>query len=460
MTSIRRRLALALCLGLGVLLLLGLGGLYWGLRGALVHQLDETLLAIAHDLEADLRRGETPMIDSAPPHSRDPRRGQRYFFQIADHEGKVLHAQGLADTAYFSPRPERRGGPVFGDIVLPQGEPGRALLLMAKSVSTAGGPLRIVVATDREALAHVLGTLVVGISVLGVALIAAIVAFVLWALRRELRPIDRLAGEAAAIDARSLDRRFRLDGLPAELRPIALRLNDLLARLEESFARERRVSSDLAHELRTPLAELRVLAESALKWPDTRDPESDRDVLAIATHMDALLSRMLLIARSEEGRIALTLETVAVDALVREVWSRLEERAQARGIVPSVAWTPLPASADRVLLRSVITNLLENAVDYTAQGGALTIAFQVENPATAVVVITNAVADLSPDEVPRMFERYWRKDAARGSGAHFGLGLALTQRFCVAMGWSIQAEMPQPGLLAMRVRGPLAAPGR
>ena len=89
-------------------------------------------------------------------------------------------------------------------------------------------------------------------------------------LRRELKPLQALAAEAAGIDAARLSARFATEGLPGELAPIAARLNELLARLEDSFERERRFSSDVAHEFRTPVAELRSLAELAIKLPDTR----------------------------------------------------------------------------------------------------------------------------------------------------------------------------------------------
>ena len=127
-------------------------------------------------------------------------------------------------------------------------------------------------ASVRRELDRTLATLQLVLAGSGLLLLAATALVVPRVLRRELKPLQSLAAEAARIDAASLSARFATEGLPGELAPIAARLNELLARLEDSFERERRFSSDVAHEFRTPVAELRSLAELAIKLPDTRAP--------------------------------------------------------------------------------------------------------------------------------------------------------------------------------------------
>ncbi len=457
MISIRRRLILTLCTGLGLLLLLGMGALSLGIRHIIVEQFDGTLMAVAHDIESDLRSGDRPSVDQGPPGPREARRerrtAQQFFFQVYDVRGGLLFSDGIADQALFTALGGRPGPPRIGQITLPNGSPGRAVAIAVRGAH-GSGPLQLVVAADGRGLEHILGMALIGVSGVGVSLLIVTIAIVLAGIRRGLRPLETLASEAAAIDASSLNRRFALDRLPAELRPIAARLNDLLARLEFSFARERRVNADLAHELRTPLSELRVLAESAVKWPEARDASLDRDVVDIATHMEQLIGRMLLIARGEEGR--LSQESVSVDLapLLDDIWRHFAPRAKARRLTVRTELSPVTVSSDPVLLRSVLTNLVENAVDYATEGGALSISCQEEPGKGAVVVVENTASDLTAADISRLFERFWRKDSARSNTPHFGLGLALTQRFCEAIGWKITAEMRTPGTLTMTLRSP------
>lgn len=455
MISIRKRLILTLCTGLGLLLLLGMGTLYFGLRHIIIEQFDGTLMAVAHDLESDLRSGDRPSVDQGPPGPREARRERRmqqpFFFQVYDLRGGLLFSDGVSDASLFSTLGGRPGPPRIGEITLPNGTPARAVAIAVRGAHGAG-PLQLVVAADGRGLEHVLGMVLIGVTGVGVSLLIVTIVIVLGGVRRGLRPLGTLAADAATIDAASLNRRFSLDRLPAELRPIAARLNDLLARLEFSFARERRVNADLAHELRTPLSELRILAETAIKWPESRDPNLDRDVVEIATHMERLIGRMLLIARGEEGRLSQEKVPVDLSPLLDEIWRHFASRATARRLTPRLELSPVTVSTDPVLLRSVLTNLVENAVDYATEGGVLSLSCRAEPGSGAVIVVENTASDLTASDVSRLFERFWRKDAARSNTPHFGLGLALTQRFCEAIGWQIAAEMRTPGTLTMTLR--------
>ena len=128
----------------------------------------------------------------------------------------------------------------------------------------------------------------------------------------------------------TLSARFATEGLPGELAPIAARLNELLARLEDSFERERRFSSDVAHEFRTPVAELRSLAELAIKLPDTRAADADHETLAIALHLESILTHLLALARGEAGGLPVQRERVELAALLQNVCDPFREKARAR----------------------------------------------------------------------------------------------------------------------------------
>jgi two-component system sensor histidine kinase QseC len=261
-------------------------------------------------------------------------------------------------------------------------------------------------------------------------------------VRRGLRPLEQLAAEADAVRADSLHHRFSTQGLPAELRPICGRLNELLARLQEAFERERRFTADVAHELRTPIAELRSLAEVALRWPQDASPAQNyRDVLDVARHMESVVAALLEIARCESGMRRAGAETIDVCDIVTEAWKPHESLAIARGL--EVCWD-LPATAnvcsDRAMLLGMIGNLLCNAVSYAPPGGR--IECRVRHTTDGVeLAIVNTCNTLRTEDLPRLFEPFWRKDAARTGGVHAGLGLPLVAAYAATLGVSLRVEL-------------------
>lgn len=446
MTSIRRRLNLTLSTALVLLLGGGLTLLYFGLRETLSEQFDRALMARLHDLDARLARGEAPESPAAnAPRHHEPR--ERQFYAVWDTAGTVVASDWPGGPGRLA-IPELHHRPHIWTMRLADGHPGRAAGMQSRWAGP-NGPYRLVVGADQDELDEELGAILAGIVLAGVAMVLVTVWLVSRTLRRELRPLDALADAAAAIEARSLDRRFPTEGLPSELQPIATRLNDLLARLQTSFARERRVSADLAHELRTPLAELRLAAETALKWPDARPADMDRDILTIAEHMEALIGQMLRLARSEDGRLPLSAADIDVPALVRDVWQGFATRATERQLRAELDLASMTVRSDPTLLRSILCNLVENAVEYTPLGGTITLVCRRDSAGAARIEISNTVADLTAGDVAQFFERFWRKEAARSDRAHFGLGLAVAQAFSHALGWEIAAGLGEASRLTV-----------
>ena len=231
----------------------------------------------------------------------------RDFFEIWDSSGRPLarsESLGQGDL----PRPARLGEKAFfWRQQLPPQRSGRAIGFSfapkTPKASPSAVPVFLVVASDCSGLNEDLWQLVAIAAASGAVLLGATFWLIPRALREGLRPLERLGERAAAIDSHSLATRFSVSDLPEELRPIAIRLNDLLGRIEDSFERERRFSADLAHELRTPLAELRSLVECSLRWPETRDPDEHHEILAISGQMEGIVSHLLALARGEQGEV-------------------------------------------------------------------------------------------------------------------------------------------------------------
>ncbi len=449
MTSLRRQLTRWLTGTLAVLAGAALAAIYFLVDDQLVDDFDAALQTRALSVSALVEQTNSRVeFDFSEDFLRGYRAERpRNYFEVWDAAGNVVRRSpslGAVDLP-------RRGGdtpgtPQVWNLTLPSGRAGRAIgfWFVPKPIVNPGGePLRVllVVAADRKELNETLDGVIVAVAGSGIALLAAVWLVVPWVLRRGLRPLDRLGEQVTRIDADSLNASLAVDSLPAELRPIGDRLNDLLARLAASFERERRFSADLAHELRTPLAELRSLAECALKWPETRDPATDRDVLAVATQMEALVTRMLALARAERASLASELVPVEIAPLVDAAWRPFAERAQARGLRVSLALAPGAARADPVLLRSIVTNLFDNAVAYAPAGGEVRVLGQARADGYALRC-ANPAGELGADDVGKLFERFWRKEAARsGGGEHVGLGLSLARTLAAAMGWRLSAAL-------------------
>ena len=446
MISIRRQLTRRLLGTTLGLLGLGLAALLAVACYAVVHQFDLALrtkaLAISTVTVVTADTVRVEFTDRFLQGFDDEK--PRDFFQVWLPDGKTLARSESLGTGELPHRVGRIDAPSYFLCTLPNGRPGRALGFVFRPKPVRGVnrqvEVELVVASDREDLDETLMQLAGLATGCGVLLLGATLWVVPRLLRRGLQPLDRLGEQAAHIDAGSLAARFPVNDLPEELQPIGGRLNDLLARLEQSFERERRFSADLAHELRTPIAELRSLAECALKWPESRDAATDGEVLAVARHMETLTTSMLALTRSQPGQLTGPTEPVAIAPLVDEIWRTFAPRAEARGLRVNFTLAPARVAADPVLLRSILSNLFDNAVDYTPGGGELSI--NVEQQAQGVVVrVANLAANLEAGDATRLFDPFWRKEAARSGGQHVGLGLSLARTFAAAMGWNLSATL-------------------
>lgn len=438
--QLTRELIIVLALLWGVALL-GIYGLMWRqLNRSFNVALEARALGVSALVEQHAGRVE---LDFSEKLMRGFMAGKaRQYFELRDREGGLLaRSETLGDNHLVPPTGPASDKAVYFDLDLPNGRPGRAIRFLFQPKADDDRPptvtSELIVAVDREDLDEMLGGLLIAVVSCGGLLLAAVFFVVPSVLRRGLVSVQRLGMQAARIDAASLADRFPAGDLPVELQPIAERLNDLLARLETSFERERRYSADLAHELRTPIAELRNLAECSLKWPAARDAAADQDTLAIALQMETLVTRLLSLARGERGQLAVQNEVVEIAGLVAATWRPFADRAAERGLRVQMAVTPDDLSADPVLLRSILGNLFDNAVNYAPIGGEIVVSRSVSGGLS----VANTVDQFSPEDLSQLFERFWRKETARSGGNHAGLGLSLARTFASAMGWRLAAAL-------------------
>jgi heavy metal sensor kinase len=271
---------------------------------------------------------------------------------------------------------------------------------------------------------------------------------------RGLRPLQSLAHQIEAIAEEDLAARIAAGSAPAEVIPIVAKLNDLLQRLEAAFRRQRAFTADAAHELRTPLAGMRTTIEVVLTQsrPAAEYREALSDCLEISQRMEATSESLLLLARLDAGQTAFRYETIELAALVEASWKPLEAKAQARGLTFDNQMTPGDTChADKDSLATVLSNLLDNAIEYADENGHIRAILRTERDSVRIT-IENTGCKLSSDQIAHVFDRFWRADDARqDTGVHCGLGLALVNRIITSLGGSTSAEVRDGGLFSVHL---------
>ena len=263
---------------------------------------------------------------------------------------------------------------------------------------------------------------------LAVALAALFTAALGWAATRAgLRPLRRMALLAGGLSASRLTERLPEAPLPAEMRALAAAFNTMLARLEESFRRLSEFSSDIAHELRTPVSNLMTQTQVALSR--ARTPEDYRELLGSNLEEYERLARMigdmLFLAQADNRLLAPQREAVDLVDEVAKLFEFYEALAADRGVRLRQAGAAR-AKADRAMLRRALANLLSNALRHAADGDEVTVELAASADQTSVPV--SNPGEIPPQHLPRLFERFYTGDPARrASGEGAGLGLAIAR---------------------------------
>ena len=465
MKSIRRDLTIRL-LAITLMLAAAAGaGLFGFVRARLMAEFDGALLAEARSVSAVVVTTADGRLELDYVPSGSPDLGRAAYFEVRRLDGTAFRRSPSLDNHDLPPVDAPSGVPQFRDVALPGGNPGRGVAFRFRphpdpdegpSSAPRSAPLNaaavpeliIVLAADRTGLDSTLRVLGSSMLLAAAGLCLGTTLAVIWTIRRGLRPLVRLADEADQIRGNSLHQRFSTHSLPLELRPIGRRLNELLARLQQAFGRERRFTADAAHELRTPIAELRSLAEVALRWPEDASPvQNYQDVLEIARHMESLVSTLLDLARCTAGATRISAETIHLSELVAQAWRSHEALASSRelGVRFDLAPNTIVRS-DRVLLLGIVGNLLGNAAAHATRGGRVECRVRSDGDFVELSIL-NTSEGLRTEDLPRLFEPFWRKDAARSGGSHVGLGLALVAAYAPIVGAEIHADLDAAGNL-------------
>jgi two-component system heavy metal sensor histidine kinase CusS len=249
--------------------------------------------------------------------------------------------------------------------------------------------------------------------------------------RHGIRPVEEMAATAGRISSTNLRERILAEGYPFELASLAGTFNQMLDRLEESFERISRFSADIAHDLRTPVNNIRGEAEVALARARTIDQYRDvlESCLEEGVRLSDLIGDLLFLARAESPLTHLNRERVDVAELLGGMREYYEASAADRGIslTTDVGAEPVMAELDRTLVQRAVGNLVSNAVAHTPPGGSVVLATNAE-AATIRIEVSDTGAGIPPEALPRVFDRFFRVDESRSQASGgTGLGLAIVQ---------------------------------
>lgn len=340
-----------------------------------------------------------------------------------------------------------------------EGQSYRGLVTQFNTKNSAYAPITVAIATDIAHHQSFMRTFMktLWLFVAGAAMLTALLAWV--AASRGLRPLRTMGQRASTITADKLDQRLAIDAVPPELADLAEHLNQMLARLQEAFDRLSAFSSDLAHELRTPISNLMMQTQVSLSQP--RDAQSYREILESNAEEYARLARMisdmLFLAKAENGAQLVHCETVQLDSEIKALFEFYEILAEEKSLCFQLALVDqlnnqtastqaehFTLEADRLMLRRAFSNILSNAIRHAQTNSTIEVRIVAEHD-YLTISIENLGDTIAAEQLTHLFERFYRGDYARQhtSGEGAGLGLAIVQAIVRGHQGSISAESEQ-----------------
>ena len=446
MLTLRTKLILAYTAALGVMLLGFAFLVYRSSRDAETAALDSRIEAQGEKIQSEIEEQYDEGVFPAPADLRSIRTEglMDYHFRIFDTTGTVV----LNDDAFLGVPPPstdravdhsqvqgeiRPGGSPYRLWQMPLEINGRHPLMLQMVSSTADIDVRL----RRLRLLFV-------ITIPAVLLLASLSAYVMT--RTALRPITSMIETARRISADNLDARLRLPEVRDEIRLLGETLNSMMERISGSFRRQRQFIADASHELRTPLTVICSELEFARKQsPDPAVRESIGVALAEVDRLGAMTQGMLMLTKLDMSPLPLQSEKVRLDELLPECVHLLKSLFSARQIgVRLQIDDAVEIDADRDKLKGAFLNILDNAIRYSHLFGKVAVSLQANGPHAVTVRVEDNGAGIAAEDLPHIFERFYRSASARAGTTGSGLGLAIVDQVVRAHGGTVSVRS-EPG---------------
>lgn len=275
----------------------------------------------------------------------------------------------------------------------------------------------------------------------GLSAVAVAVVLSLIISRRITRPIHEMAGVTGRIAEGDYSRRVKIESRD-EIGSLAGSLNQMAENLEESQRLRRELMANIAHELRTPLTSISGYMEGLIDGVVPATPETYELVHREADRLSRLVSDLQRLSRAESGKEQLDIVELPVKTVVERLARRLEPQFREKGVELELDLEPgIPGlMADEDKLDQVLTNLLDNGLSYTGRGGKVKVAARGEDGKVAVTIKDTGIG-ISPEDLPHIFERFYRADKSRSrTRGGTGIGLTIAKRYVEALGGTITVD--------------------
>ena len=399
------------------------------------------------------------------------------YFQFRLVDGSVIERSdmlGNRDLPFF---PDATGSPVFRNLRLPDGRRGRFVQIVfppraarqdgsihngdrfqiPERIDPAAVSVVLAFARSREGLDALLLKIYLSLAAVGLVLAGLIALLVRSALRKGLQPLVDLTAEISRLGPETLDKRIHLPDAPVEIAALPVSINSFMEELQAVAVRERRFTSDVAHELRTPVAEFRAACEVGAKWSDDPALVKSRfeNLQESAVNMEQMLDGLLDLSRVDRGVLTVRPTPTDIASLVDSCWCRVCGGGDGSRIrLENHINRTVQLNADPVKLEQIVFNLLNNAACYSPPDSTVVCESSRAPDGAWELSFGNPAHALGPDDLEHVFERFWRKDVARTGGRHSGLGLSIVKALALAMDVQVVAELSADQVFTIRLRFP------
>lgn len=431
MLTIKAKIIIAYILVFG-LLIAGLSfAVYRRMRDAKIAKLDAQLENHAGKLLTEIeedydekRPPETAELFTMPPEGLS-----EIHLQLILPSGQTIVTDSLLQQSAKNPWREAFQGALQRQTLLIKGRHYRALWQPVEIDEHIPYVLEVAASThdvyeDLERL-----RLLLLIAIPGALLLTGLAAY--WITKAAFQPISTMTETARTITANNLEARLDLPRAQDEVRRLGETLNDLMERLDSAFKSQKQFVADASHEIRTPLSIIRTELEYALRQAcEPSVKESLQTSLAEIDRLTKMTAQLLLLARLDASPSSLNVQTVRLDELLIEsvqlsnVWAAKKDI-----MIDLFVEDAVELQADGEKLKSVVLNILDNAVKFSPEGSKVTCSLRLNHSkGTVEIAVEDNGPGISSEELPKIFKRFYQADAIRGEGSGSGLGLAIAQR--------------------------------
>lgn len=388
------------------------------------------------------------------------------YFQLWLNSQRALEKsnslKALPTTADLPVTDFRSTREAFRNITLPDGRRGRMISInfypQSGSSPANSGTARsevplitLAVAKERGSLDKTIRDFLLIFSAI-VILFTIIAAVTIWqTVMKGLQPLKNMQRKMSMLAIDNLSERLDFPNPPKELEETIYQFNRMLERLENSFERQKQFTAEVAHELRTPISQMRGLTERAIKHENGSAPY--RDILDSTMQMEMTVSNLMALAQCEKGNIILEPQVIKLAQKMDACWSKYQAMADKRSLsfINNITdeFKIISSSAE---LDIIFNNLISNAINYSIPGSQITTYCRTENDILCIC-ITNRPMEMSDELVKNMFDRRWHKDGNDISLHHNRLGLALVKSYADLLNLKIKTAGSDDGVLTVDLCG-------